>query len=188
MHTAKLPFRMSEGNSCWNGGQAGVSDVFASALWAADTLLHFATLGWSGANLHGGGNGIYSPIVGSPSSGFSRRPEYFGMQFAQRFASATFLHTVVESSSERVTAYAGRTHQAGHGADLFAIVNKSGSPAGVQVRGLPRSRHPWRSFRLSAPSLDARSEVTFAEGPPIALEHAFTLPAYTATLFAASSR
>src|SRR5450756_2202319 len=33
---AKLPFRMSEGNSCWNGGQQGVSDTLASALWVAD--------------------------------------------------------------------------------------------------------------------------------------------------------
>src|SRR6185437_5786590 len=32
--TAGIPFRMTEGNSCWNGGQPGVSDTLASALWA----------------------------------------------------------------------------------------------------------------------------------------------------------
>src|SRR3546814_9938197 len=72
---------MTEGNSCWNGGQPGVSDTLASALWCADAMLRFARLGWVGVNWHGGGNGHYSPIVGAPSTGFSRRPEFYGIQF-----------------------------------------------------------------------------------------------------------
>ncbi len=83
MKTSGLPFRMSEGNSCWNGGQPGVSDTLVSALWCADVMLRFAELGWCGVNLHGGGSGVYTPIAGAPSTGFTRRPEYFGMQFAQ---------------------------------------------------------------------------------------------------------
>ncbi len=31
---AGLPFRLTEGNSCYNGGKRGVSNTFASALWA----------------------------------------------------------------------------------------------------------------------------------------------------------
>ena len=42
-HSAGLPYRMSEGNSCWNGGQRGVSDTLASALWVADMMLDFAS-------------------------------------------------------------------------------------------------------------------------------------------------
>ncbi len=30
---AHIPYRMSEGNSCYHGGKPGVSDAFASALW-----------------------------------------------------------------------------------------------------------------------------------------------------------
>jgi hypothetical protein len=33
---AGVPHRMTEGNSCYHGGQPGVSDAFASALRAAD--------------------------------------------------------------------------------------------------------------------------------------------------------
>jgi hypothetical protein len=57
------PWRMTEGNTCWSGGKPGVSDVFASALWAADYALLHASLGCAGINLHGG-NGkavAYSP-------------------------------------------------------------------------------------------------------------------------------
>jgi hypothetical protein len=57
------PWRMTEGNTCWSGGKPGVSDVFASALWAADYMLLHASLGCAGINLHGGnGNSVaYSP-------------------------------------------------------------------------------------------------------------------------------
>jgi hypothetical protein len=54
IRTAHLPFRMSEGNSCWDGGKQGVSDTLASALWCADMMLCFAQYGWVGVNLHGG--------------------------------------------------------------------------------------------------------------------------------------
>jgi hypothetical protein len=101
-----LPFRISEGNSCWNGGQPGVSDTLASALWCADKMLRFAQFGWIGVNWHGGGNGLYSPIVGAPSTGFSKRPEYYGIQFAQMLTGATFLPARLDGVGRLVNAYA----------------------------------------------------------------------------------
>src|SRR3546814_14906738 len=97
---------MTEGNSCWNGGQPGVSDTLASALWCADAMLRFARLGWVGVNWHGGGNGHYSPIVGAPSTGFSRRPEFYGIQFAQLLTCATFVPATLTGASRFLTAYA----------------------------------------------------------------------------------
>jgi len=41
-NSSKLPFRMAECNSCYNGGKTGVSDTFASALWAVDYMLQLA--------------------------------------------------------------------------------------------------------------------------------------------------
>src|SRR3546814_336128 len=106
VETSGLPYRMTEGNSCWNGGQPGVSDTLASALWCADAMLRFARLGWVGVNWHGGGNGHYSPIVGAPSTGFSRRPEFYGIQFAQLLTGATFVPATLTGASRFVTAYA----------------------------------------------------------------------------------
>ena len=163
MRDSHLPFRLSEANSCWNGGQKGVSDVFGSALWCADMMLHFAALGFSGVNLHGGGNGIYSPIVGSPSSGFTRRPEFFGMLFAQRFAGATLLRTSLECESDRITAYAARTQGAMGSADLLAVINKGATPVELHLGNefdLKRHYHAWN---LKAPTLQAQSDIRFAE-------------------------
>ena len=49
-----IPYRMTEGNTCYRGGKPGVSDTFAASLWAADYFLDLATQGYAGVNLHGG--------------------------------------------------------------------------------------------------------------------------------------
>jgi len=50
-----LPFRLEEANSFSNGGAAGVSDAFASALWGLDYMYWWASHGASGINFHTGG-------------------------------------------------------------------------------------------------------------------------------------
>jgi len=69
-----VPYRMNEGNSCFGGGRPAVSDAYASALWAADYMLHAASVGFAGVNLHGGGVGIYTPIESSERSAATPRP------------------------------------------------------------------------------------------------------------------
>jgi hypothetical protein len=160
MRTAKLPLRISECNSCWNGGMPGVSDVFASALWCADVMLHFASLGICGVNLHGGGNGIYSPIVGSPSMGFSKRPEFYGIQFAQRFAGATLLRADLRCNSDRVTAYGARD-AGGRGAGIVAVINKTESPIELKLQGALLERHYWHGMQLSGATLEAKTGIAF---------------------------
>ena len=57
--------RMTEGNTCYRGGKPGVSDAFASALWAADYSLLLASNGYSGVNLHGGtGKSVANSVGG----------------------------------------------------------------------------------------------------------------------------
>ena len=155
MKTAGLPFRMSEGNSCWNGGQPGVSDTLASAVWCADMMLRFAAMGWSGVNLHGGGNGIYSPIVGTPSTGFTKRPEYFGIQFGQSFAGGRLLGTYLSGAEPHVTMYA--VEQSGR--RRVAIINKGDAAVNVE---LP-TRVGEKAMRLSGPALDSKEGTTFGE-------------------------
>lgn len=160
MRVAHLPCRISEVNSCWNGGLAGVSDAFGSALWCADMMLHFASLGIAGVNLHGGGHGWYSPIVGSPSAGLERRPEYYGIQFAQHFAGTTMVRATLDCSSDRVTAWAARATHRGRQRNLLALINKTETPAQIQLTG-SLSQFRWSASRLTAPSLDAKSGVAF---------------------------
>lgn len=81
-----LPLVIGEGNSASCGGQPGVSDVFAAALWAVDSFFAHAAAGIARWNAHGGGSGSiasYSPI-GYPNASSSDdvpsvRPLYYGM-------------------------------------------------------------------------------------------------------------
>lgn len=174
MKTAGLPFRMSEGNSCWDGGKAGVSDTLASALWCADTMLRFARLGWCGVNLHGGGNGFYTPIAGAPATGFTRRPEYFGIEFGQSFAGATFLAATLTGAGPHVTAYALEHN----GRQRFAIVNKDDSPVSVE---LP-SPIGANAMRLSGPGLDSKEGTVFG-GVRVARSRDVAMPGHTAMIY-----
>ena len=157
---AKLPFRMSEGNSCWNGGQPGVSDTLASALWSADMTLQFAAAGCAGINMHGGGNGFYTPIAGSLAAGFTRRPEYFGMQLADKFAGCTLLQTEFECSSDQVRAYAAEKS----GSLQLVVINKSMQPVHVTT-SLPKSNRRTEAWRLSGPAMDRKDGVTLTKIP-----------------------
>ena len=62
-------YRMTEGNTVFRGGKYGLSDVFASALWAADYLLTLMSLGYSGVNLHGGSGHAQAVSVGGTFAG-----------------------------------------------------------------------------------------------------------------------
>jgi hypothetical protein len=50
----KLPYRLEEANSFYDGGASDVSDTFASALWALDYQWWWAAHGASGINFHTG--------------------------------------------------------------------------------------------------------------------------------------
>lgn len=152
IRTARLPFRISEGNSCWDGGKPGVSDTLASALWCADFMLRCAELGFAGVNLHGGGNGYYTPIAGAPSTGFTKRLEYLGMQFAQQLAGATMLPSTLAGASPQLSAYAfEKLHERS-----LVVINKSDTPTTVSLR--EGTRLAGQAIILTGPALDSKSQ------------------------------
>jgi hypothetical protein len=51
-HEAGFPFRLTELNSVTCGGVAGVSDTFATALWAPDALFELLRAGVDGVHVH----------------------------------------------------------------------------------------------------------------------------------------
>jgi hypothetical protein len=107
-----IPYRMAEGNTCYAAEKAGVSDTLATALWAVDFMLTVAQSGATGVNLHGGGDGLYTPIAGSMIEGYTARPIYYGMLLFKQFLGSTLLHTNVDGSGKNVAAYAARTDHA----------------------------------------------------------------------------
>lgn len=153
------PFRMSEGNSCFHGGKPLVSDTLASALWGGDYILQISQAGYMGVNLHGGGNGLYTPIAGDTPQGFIPRPVYYGMLLAQRFAGSTFVEANLSAQTDpqNVTAFAANTSSGGW---KLAIFNKAASPATVKINGLPSTGTASIQW-LQAPAIDSHDGVTF---------------------------
>lgn len=170
-------WRMTEGNTCYRGGKPGVSDVFASALWAADYMLLLASKGYTGVNLHGGdgqmvanslggklpGDELVLAAHGNPAehphpyytpiahigSTYVAEPISFGMRFANAFAGATMVGLDFDPGPVNATAYAAILPS---GQQAIAILNKNrAQPLRID---LPRFAV---SLTLTAPSLDART-------------------------------
>jgi hypothetical protein len=153
---AGLPYRMSEGNTCYNAGKKGVSDTFASALWVGDFLAQIAALGGTGVNMHGGGNGLYTPIAGSPREGYSARPEYYGLLFVRPLFGATMLASDLQNSGLNVSAYAMQKA----GKITVLAFNKGNSATTLTLR-LPsgRTKDSASILRLTGPAVNATSNV-----------------------------
>jgi len=177
----RLRYRMTEGNSCYRGGKPGMSDAFAASLWAADYLLLLASLGCAGVNLHGGDsrflsaglgdhnpglevttgkrtsapNGFYTPISSERGQPVSARPVFYGMLLAQQFAGATMRACDLHSTAA-VTAYAALKDTR----YLIAAINKDKIPIALSIHA-DRTVRKAGLRRLTAPSLDATSGITF---------------------------
>jgi hypothetical protein len=153
------PYRLTEGNSCYHGGKPLVSNTFASALWSGDYMLQLAQAGYIGVNLHGGGNGLYTPIAGDTAQGFVARPVYYGMLLAQRFAGSTLVEANLsgQSDAQNVTAFAAKSGPRGF---RLAIFNKSSAQERIEITGLPASRNA-QVWWLKAPAIDSYDGVTF---------------------------
>jgi hypothetical protein len=82
-HASGLRFRLTEFNSVTCGGKPGVSDTFATALWAPDALFTALRAGADGANLHvrpNAINGAFSITRG----GLEPRPLLYGLMLFNR--------------------------------------------------------------------------------------------------------
>ncbi|MGA8938087.1 MAG: hypothetical protein WB439_02875 [Acidobacteriaceae bacterium] len=198
-----IPYRMTEGNTCYRGGKPGVSDVFAASLWAADYLLDLASHGYAGVNFHGGtgkyvgnslgghlpGDDIVLAEHGDPSKhphpyytpiahigkDYVAEPIYYGMLFANHFAGATTMPIDFNPGSVNATAYAATLPT---GQRIIALINKDRTQS-LNI-SLPEYR---QGPTLTAPALDS-TQVRLAE--PSADHELSTLPPSTAVLLYAA--
>jgi hypothetical protein len=102
-----LGFRVSECNSVYDGGKTGVSDVFASALWALDYMWTVAENQGQGINFHGGTGGSYSPVVLTDNV-WSARPEYYAMLAFKAGSGGSLIPADLTAGSLNTAAYATR--------------------------------------------------------------------------------
>ncbi len=148
-----LPWRMCETASFSGGGKAGVSDSFASALWALDYLFVLASYGCSGVNMETGVNHLgwvskYTPISDDLAGHHGAAPEYYGLLAFALAAKGEQIAADRDTGGINLTAYATREAS---GAVTLTVINKDMSrDAALEVTGTAsRSAHV---MRLSAPS------------------------------------
>jgi hypothetical protein len=150
-----VPIRLDETNSAAGGGVAGMSDTYASALWAMDYSLQMAQAGFAGVNLHGGlgvcgaplYNGkfqLYTPICAANDADekakiYKAMPEYYGLWMASQVGPGTFL-PVNLSADRNIRAYAVRGDD---GRTRIAVIQKDDpttTPVHLDIKVGGRSR------------------------------------------------
>ncbi len=163
-HAKGLTFRMGEFNSIYDGGTAGISNAFGSALWAIDTMFELANVGADGVNWEAGGGNYCDPFLfttntskGITSYGLSTvRPLYYGLLFFQA-ATANGSQLVPVDLKVQANMKAWATIDSS-GTPRLAVINKDNTygTIAITVSGYNKAS----IIRLRAPSYTATSGVT----------------------------
>jgi hypothetical protein len=162
-----IPFRLDETGSVSCGGRPGVSDTYASALWALDFSVRAMTTGVSGVNFEGNVQhcNTYTPICARTSARLrdgvlSPQPEWYALLIARQLVGDRPLRVHVARAPGQVDVAA---LQARSGAVHLVVIDDAapGRAAPARLRVGVGSRFTGaRSLTLSAPALSAQSGVT----------------------------
>jgi hypothetical protein len=160
-HQHHLPFRVAEMNSASCEGAKGVSDTFASALWALDTMFNFAAVGVDGVNVHmlpGSNYELFTPSQTSTGTWQAFvHPEYYGLlMFAQAFPpGAQLLPVSAPAGPTKVWATAGSD-----GTVRVTVINQDTLNEHDVAVQIPNAVTPGTVESLQAPGITATSGVT----------------------------
>jgi hypothetical protein len=158
----RLPYRISECNNVYGGGKPGVSDAFASALWALDFMWSVAESNGQGINFHGGPpHFAYSPITMNNGQ-VTAKPEYYAML---AFKYAVNNAKIIPATIVNPRAYYNCSSYACANADgstSVTLINKDDSRNFVFTIKLDKTAQNIATYRLLAPSVISTSGVTFA--------------------------
>jgi hypothetical protein len=162
-HRAGLPFRLTEINSVTCGGKRGVSDTFATALWAPDALFALLRAGVDAVNVHVRARAVNAAFSLS-GRGLLAHPLLYGLMLFDR---------ALGPGARLVPTRLALAARAGRGVHMKVwAVRVSGG--GLQVLLINKGTHsisvdlrvpaigPAAVERLLAPSVYARAGVTLA--------------------------
>jgi hypothetical protein len=164
-----IPVRIDEANSVSCGGVAGISDTFASALWATGYITQAMAAGVAGINLQGnptncdGYTPLCAPSAATLAQGIMRaQPEWYALLLTRSLVGERPLPTTIapEGSPNLVAAsFMGPAHS-------VRIVLANEEPPGTSPLALRLNVGPGLGtahiMRLTAPSPSATGEVLLA--------------------------
>lgn len=162
-HERRIPLRIDEMNSISCGGQRGLSDSYASALWAVDALYAMARVGVDGVNIHTVPKAINQLFsFHHPGTGWvgSVNPLYYGLlMFAQAAPPGSRLLRIAGQPPGAVRVWATR---ATDGSVRTVLINDGVNTQTVKLRlATPGGNGPGGVLeRLQAPSVTALGGIT----------------------------
>ncbi len=168
MAESHLPYRLTETNSCYHGGKAGVSNAFASSLWALDLMFQLVRIGGTGINFHGGGYGLYAPVVGTLQNGFVARPEYYALLLFSQLLGGELVPNHLDAPEAASGANPALVcHTLRNSADKLqaVVINKSRTMGFDLTAEAGAAAERISIHRLIAPSLEDQADVTFIGAP-----------------------
>jgi len=159
-HARGIPLRIDEMNTNSCGTSHGVTDTFASALWALDALFAMANVGVDGVNIHTYPKAPYELFSFNRSHGQWQgrvQPEYYGLlTFALAAPPGSKPLRVSGNATDVVRAWATR------GPDQHTrVVLINDSPDRMQAIAIRATTSaPATLFRLQAPALASNHRIT----------------------------
>jgi len=151
-----LPYRITECNNVYGGGKHGVSDVFASSLWALNVMWTLAGNGCQGINFHTGIGLYYSPVM-KENGVLVAKPEYYAMlAFKYAGTNARPVPTKVDKGDycDAYTSVSGNTY-------FFTLLNRSMNKDFDFNIISSKKLASIKVNRLKAPAIDAATGITF---------------------------
>jgi hypothetical protein len=162
-HMHRVTFRIAEMNSVSCGGKRGVSDTFASALWALEALFDAERAGIDGVNIHtydGTANRLFTFRQQQGHWLGSVYPEYYGLlMFAQASPPGSRLLSITAPGSGALQAWATL---ASDGRIRVVLINDSLARVRSVLVRAPGSANPAVLERLQAHSAYALGGVSLA--------------------------
>jgi hypothetical protein len=156
-----VPLRVDEINAVTCGGERGVSNAFASALWALDTMFELARTGVSGVNIQTVPNTINEVLRSTYSDGTWQErvhPEFYGLiMFAQAAPAGARLLALSGATPAGVKVWATR---APNGRVHIVVINKHLSVGQTVRLRIPGVAGAASIEQLRAPSVAAEGGVT----------------------------
>jgi hypothetical protein len=209
---ARVPIRIGEFNSVSCGGEAGVSDTFAAALWSVDALFALASVGFDGVNFHSTPavtNHLFNVHEASGQWVGQVYPVYYGLEmFARAAPPGSRLVPVSVSGASDPALRVWATHGA-DGTTRVVLINMASTGTKTITVRIPHAGLFATLQRLTAPgglgattgialdgqSFGAETTTGVIAGSPAAAEvqrsgrvYVVTVPAASAALLTAGSR
>ena len=178
-----IPFRLDEANTVSCGGKPGISNSFASAIWAVDYLAQAMAEGTVGVNFHGNVSncGGYAPVCApNPSDvaagALRAQPEWYGLLLAKSLIGDRPVPSAISAAAPSNVSVTAWLTPNGSLACLVVDGDGAGSRSAAVRLQVGQSFGTATALTLKAPSLGATSGVTLG-GRTVASDGSWQPPA-----------